>query len=126
MQAVLIFEVLPNFSDSLSIYIANSLVGASTNIIGPSPLFTKGYALIWTIEGNKNASVFPLPVSEIPIRSCPLKTTGNAKACIGEGFSNLAFPISFIIYGGKWASDQLRKGDGTLPWGDLAETLFIL
>jgi hypothetical protein len=69
MHAVLIFEVLPNFSDSLSIYIASSLVGANTNTIGPSPFFTGGYAFIWTIDGRRNASVLPLPVSAIPIKS---------------------------------------------------------
>lgn len=80
MQVVFILEEFPNFSDSFSIYIANSLVGANTKIIGPSPFFTLVYAFIWTIEGNKKANVFPLPVSEIPIKSCPLRTTGKASA----------------------------------------------
>ena len=31
-----------------------------------------------TIAGNKNAKVFPEPVYAIPIKSCPLKTIGNA------------------------------------------------
>jgi len=33
---------------------------------------------MWTIEGSKKETVLPLPVSAIPIKSCPLSTMGKA------------------------------------------------
>jgi len=62
MQADCSLEALPNLSLSYLIYWANSLVGAKTKTIGPSPLLTVGWALMWTIAGNKYARVFPEPV----------------------------------------------------------------
>ena len=71
-------QFLPNFALSFYIYKANSLVGASTNTIGPSPFLTGGYAVICTIPGRRKAPVFPDPVLAIPIKSLPDSIIGNA------------------------------------------------
>mmetsp|Transcript_13120 Transcript_13120/g.25790 ORF Transcript_13120/g.25790 Transcript_13120/m.25790 type:complete len:349 (-) Transcript_13120:590-1636(-) len=73
----LIFEDLPNLSHSALICTASSRVGASTRTMGPSPRFRYGWALMCTIEGSRNAQVFPDPVSAIPIMSRPDSATGQ-------------------------------------------------
>ena len=56
--------------------------------MGPSPLFTVGCAFMCTTAGSKKESVFPLPVSAIPIRSWPLRTIGNAVVRFNKGVEN--------------------------------------
>ncbi len=70
-------------------------MGAQINTIGPSSTLSCSYpnkeisfdynayrwitwAIIWTIAGQTNAPVFPLPVLAIPIISRPLKAVGIA------------------------------------------------
>lgn len=57
-----IWHTCANIFAYYSIYIANSLVGAITKIIGPSPLFIIVCAITCTIPGRRKESVFPLPV----------------------------------------------------------------
>ena len=49
------------------ICMASSLVGARMTQIGPSPGPTCDWALMWTMPGSKKESVFPEPVSAIPV-----------------------------------------------------------
>ena len=60
-----------------------------TNLpIGPSSSSSSGWSSICRNIGNKKASVFPLPVLAIPIKSRPDIIAGIAWAWIGVGVSN--------------------------------------
>ncbi len=56
-------------------------MGASTNTIGPSPGLRYGCALMCTMAGKRNDSVFPEPVCAMPTTSRPDSAIGQP--CVG-------------------------------------------
>lgn len=46
--------------------------------IGPSPSFSAGWSCTWRNSGSRYASVFPEPVSAIPMKSLPDMIHGMA------------------------------------------------
>ena len=60
--------------------------------MGPSPFWSGGWSIAWTMNGSRYAAVLPLPVVAIPIASRPDSTTGNACAWIAVG---AAYPRRF-------------------------------
>jgi len=55
---------------------ADFLVGDSIRTIGPSN--DLGYAVQCVIAGSRKDKILPYPFSHIPIKSVPLKITGQA------------------------------------------------
>mmetsp|Transcript_20472 Transcript_20472/g.56809 ORF Transcript_20472/g.56809 Transcript_20472/m.56809 type:complete len:423 (-) Transcript_20472:7-1275(-) len=95
-------ECFTSFAASSEICTTSSLVGANAKQMGfAEPFGTGSCASMWTIAGNKYASVLPLPVFAMPVRSWPPRTMGKACAWIGRGAS-IPMPASAsITYSGK-------------------------
>lgn len=88
VQAIL--DVLLNFTASSWICVANSLVGESTNTVGPI-LALLLVRLRWIKAGSKYPKVFPEPVLAMATISLLWSAMGHDCAWIGVGAENPAF-----------------------------------
>lgn len=66
--------------------------------MGPSVSSRGGWSRMWRNIGRRKASVLPLPVFAIPIRSRPDMMAGIAWAWIGVGFSKPIFLRMFSSF----------------------------
>mmetsp|Transcript_99270 Transcript_99270/g.281117 ORF Transcript_99270/g.281117 Transcript_99270/m.281117 type:complete len:338 (-) Transcript_99270:405-1418(-) len=102
----------PNFSASIWICCASSRVGASTSTMGPrcasAPLRST-----CAKPGPRNASVLPLPLLAMPMRSWPAARIGQHWAWMGVGSTKPACSISLCTSGGKLEPSKVWIGVGT-------------
>mmetsp|Transcript_716 Transcript_716/g.2080 ORF Transcript_716/g.2080 Transcript_716/m.2080 type:complete len:294 (-) Transcript_716:476-1357(-) len=105
-----------SFPASVAICAASSRVGASTRAMGvDSPLGTGSCASMCTTAGIRNASVLPLPVRAMPIRSRPPRMIGRACAWMGIGRSRFASLRACWRYSGRHSSSSKSTIGGYAP-----------
>jgi hypothetical protein len=85
--------------------IASSRVGTSTSAEIPRVLCFASFS----ITGIRNASVFPVPVCAVAIKSFPSRACGIAAACTGVGTRNFAAFSRSFIDGLTENSEKLRS-----------------
>lgn len=86
------------------------------NLVLSKEPFLYVYKNIYTYAVARLIHILPVPVCAIPIRLLPPSNIGHAWHCIGDGFSNFCFCISFRISGKQWkACWNVQTGLGIVP-----------